>query len=486
MRSLVNRFAVLTVSSVLLFGCGGGGSTGPSGPSGPPVVLAINGATLPVGTAGSTVIIEGSNFGTTQGTSQVLFSNGSGGTVTAAIASSANWSDGFIVTAVPAGAATGNVVVKTSLGTSTPIVFTLTQNAPFSPSTVSWTATSSLPVALSGHAVAFAELRGVTTTRVLYTIGGEDNTGTLQSAVYYATVGATGAVSLWTPTTPLPAALAFERSVIATPSNSKVSGTGFVYVLGGSSNAAGTVPVNTIYRGALAADGTISGWTAAGSLPAALHSFGAAVFLGNLYIWGGATTNNVPVSTVYRSAIDASGALGVWQTEMALPSARAYFGYGAFGGFLYAFGGDAGTVAPNDASVSSATALSDVVHAQIDLRTRDITAAGWSLDVNKLKKAVVKHTAVVAGGSVLITGGLYNGASTGSSEESYSQINSDGTVGTFNGATGSNTISSAGGGNLFNHAATGYVDGTGVFHVVVVGGDDVNVPGARHNTVFFY
>src|SRR5579859_5436652 len=141
MRSLVNRFAVLAVTSALLIGCGGGGnSTGPTGPSGPPVVLAINGATLPAGTAGSTVIIEGSNFGTTQGTSQVLFSNGTGGTVTAAIASSANWSDGFIVTAVPAGAATGNVVVKTSLGASTPIVFTLTQNAPFSPSTVSWTA----------------------------------------------------------------------------------------------------------------------------------------------------------------------------------------------------------------------------------------------------------------------------------------------------------------------------------------------------------
>jgi len=280
--------------------------------------------------------------------------------------------------------------------------------------------------------------------------------------------------------------LAFGRSVVATPANSKVSGLGFVYVLGGSSNAAGTQPVSTIYKGALAADGTISGWTQAGSLPAPLHSFGAAIFLGNLYIWGGATTNNVPVTTAYRTSIDGAGTLGTWQSEMALPSARAYFGFGSFGGFLYALGGDGGTVAPNDGSTSSATALSDVIYAQIDLRTRDITTAGWTLGANKLKKPVVKHTSVVAGGNVLVTAGLYTAATTGSSEESYAQLNSDGSTGSFNGATGSKTISSAGGGNLFNHAAIGYTDGTGAFHVMVVGGDDVNTPGTKHMTVFFY
>jgi hypothetical protein len=449
-------------------------------------VSAVNGATLPTGTVGSTVIIEGSNFGNVQGSSQVLFSNGTAGTVPAVVASAINWSDGFIVTTVPAGAAGGNLVVQTSLGTSTAVVFTITQNAPFSPSTVAWLGTNSLPVALSGHAAAFAEIRGPAITRVIYAIGGENNANTLQSSVYYATVGATGSVAGWTATTPLPAALAFHRAVIATPANSKVSGLGFVYVLGGSSNAAGTQPVSTIYRGTLAADGTISGWTQAATLPAALHSFGAAIFLGNLYIWGGATTNNIPVATAYRTSIDATGALGTWQSEAALPSARAYFGFGSFGGFLYAFGGDGGTIAPNDGSTSSSTALSDVVYAQIDLRTRDILTAGWTLNANKLKKAVVKHTSVVAGGSVLVTGGLYTGAATGSSEESYAQLNSDGSVGTFNGATGSNTISSAGGGNLFNHAAVGYTDGSGTFHVMVVGGDDVNTPGTKHNTVFFY
>ena len=42
------------------------------------------------------------------------------------------------------------------------------------------------------------------------------------------------------------------------------------------------------------------------------------------------------------------------------------------------------------------------------------------------------------------------------------------------------------GGNLFNHAATGYLDATGAFHVLVVGGDDVNTPTKKHKGVFYY
>ena len=483
MRFSRRGFLLLPVTLAILSGCHS--SDGPTGPSGPPNVTAVNGATLPVGPVGSTVIIEGSNFGSTQGSGQVLFSNGTG-TISAAIASPSNWSDGFIVTTVPAGTVTGDVVVQTAGGTSTPVVFTVTSSAAFSPSTVSWTSTSQLPVALSGHATAFAELRGASTTRVIYAIGGEDNTNVLQSAVYYATVGSSGSLSAWSTTSALPAAIAFHRAVVATPANSKVTATGYVYTLGGTTDATGTQVSSAIYRGTIATDGTIGGWTQAGTLPAALHSFGAAIFLGNLYIWGGATTNNAPVATVYRSTIDATGAFGAWKTETALPAARAYFGYGSFGGYLYSFGGNTGTVAPNDGSVTSSTMTAEILYAQIDLRSRDVMTSGWTVNPSPLSKARMKHTAVVAGGNVLITGGLYAGASTGSSEESYAQLNADGSTGSFLGATGSNTITSSGGGNLFNHGAAGYTDGNGAFHTAVVGGDDVNTPGAKHKTVFFY
>lgn len=53
-------------------------------------------------------------------------------------------------------------------------------------------------------------------------------------------------------------------------------------------------------------------------------------------------------------------------------------------------------------------------------------------------------------------------------------------------ATGSNTIFSLGGGNLFNHPTLQYTDGNGAFHALVVGGDDVNTPGTKQSGVFFY
>jgi hypothetical protein len=123
----------------------------------------------------------------------------------------------------------------------------------------------------------------------------------------------------------------------------------------------------------------------------------------------------------------------------------------------------------------------------VNLRSGDLDAAGWTTAGTKLTKSVSKHTAVVAGGYVLITAGLYNGATSGSTEESYAQLNPNGTLSSFNGATGSNTIASlVTGGNLFNHAAVGYTDAAGLFHVLVAGGDDVNAPGTRRRGVFHY
>jgi len=47
------------------------------------------------------------------------------------------------------------------------------------------------------------------------------------------------------------------------------------------------------------------------------------------------------------------------------------------GTFLYALGGDSGTVTPNDSGLTI-TAVDNTAYAQIDVRTGDLTAAGWS------------------------------------------------------------------------------------------------------------
>lgn len=52
----------------------------------------------------------------------------------------------------------------------------------------------------------------------------------------------------------------------------------------------------------------------------------------------------------------------------------------------------------------------------------------------------------------------------GSSENTYSPINSDGTVRSWLGATGSNTIGTPLGYNLYNQAAIAFTDATGRGH----------------------
>jgi hypothetical protein len=449
-------------------------------------VTLVNGATVPSAPIGATVVIQGSNFGSGQAAAsgQVLFTKGTGGPDTALIASAGDWTNSLIVTTVPAGAATGSLVVKTSGGTSTPVVFTVAAKVAFNPSTVSWTSTTALPIGLSGHAVAAATLPAPSPTSVVYVLGGADSTNAPRNSVLYATVSSTGSVGTWTNTTVLPAALAFTAAVVATPANSPVTGNSYLYALGGDSTASGK-PVATVYLGTLSTSGAVTSWSTTTPLPAAVHSLGAVIFNGSVYVAGGSAGGNSPVATAYRAAIQSDGTLGTWQMLTALPFARSYFGFGVNGTFLYAFGGDSGTVTPNDSSLRGSV-ISDVVYAQVDVHTGSLTAAGWTANGNKLKKAVGKHTAVVAGGSALITAGLYTGATTGSTEESYAGLNPDGSTSAFNGATGANTIAAAGGGNPFNHAATGYLDATGAFHVLVVGGDDVNAPTKKHKGVFYY
>jgi hypothetical protein len=452
-----------------------------------PVLQFVNGATQPSGNVGSTVIIEGQAFGDVQGGGRVLFSDGAGGTIVATIAGADDWTNAFIVTAVPTGAVTGDLVLETATGADT-VTFTVTSNATFSPAQISWTQTTALPGGLSGHRAVFATVSAPTTLNVVYVTGGADTAQAATTGVYHATIQVDGQLTSWTPAPARPAPRAFHGSVVATPFNSRVEGNGFLYVLGGASDSAGT-PTGTIYRAPLNGDGSLGPWIAlTTTLPAPLHSAGAVVFRGEIYIAGGSTAGNLAVATVYRARIDTLGNLGAWQPLASLPTARSYHGFVTFGGHLYAFGGDSAAVSPHHANATdNTTKLSEIAYVRVNLRTGDLAAPSWTVNASALTKAASKHTAVAAGGTVLVSGGLYNGAATGSTEQSYASFNSDGSVGSFQGATGAQTIQSKNGGkDLFNHAALSYIDANGVAHVLVLGGDDVGSPGERLAGVWFY
>jgi hypothetical protein len=254
-------------------------------------------------------------------------------------------------------------------------------------------------------------------------------------------------------------------------------------VLGGLNNngeAVSSVSVATLND-----DGTIQGWTNGRSLPQAVHSSGAVIFRSTIYIAGGAADVNSPVSTVFRAVINEDGQLGEWESMPELPVAVAYHGLVSFGGYLYSVGGETGIADPD--AGAQVTATTQLFYSKINLRTGEIN--DWTENPSGIGKERSKHTALVLGGNMFISSGLYSGLSpnvSGSSENSYANINSDGTVGNFNGATGSNTLFSSTGSNLFNQSGISYVDADGIAHVMILGGAKVGSPNTKLNNVMYY
>jgi hypothetical protein len=449
-----------------------------------PFLLDVNGASAPAGPVGSTVIFQGSFFGSTQGSGQVLFTNALGFTTLAApIANASDWGAFAVVTTVPAGAITGPVAVQANGLISSAVIFTVaptvTSPASFTPSAVTWAAGANLPSAVSGAGVAFAQ-----TTGYVYTVGGAGSSGAPVASVNFAKVGMTGTIGTWAGTTNLTTAVAFPAAVIATRFNSAVlSTTGYLYVLGGATSSSGTSTA-LVYRATINTNGTVGAWVPVTSLPVALHALSATIQYGSLYVVGGATSTNAPQTTVYRAPIQQDGSIVTWLSQsFALPAPRARLGVGASGLYLYAVGGDGSAVTPND-SVPSSAQVTTVYFAKLNPNTRDVATA-WN-PTTVLPDARSAHTAVFGAGSVLLTGGLYAGASTHTSEAIYAPLNADGTVGTFTTAAPAASINSLCSCNLFNHSATGYLDGNGAFHVLIVGGDDVSAAGTRRVETFTY
>jgi hypothetical protein len=450
-------------------------------PDAQPVLSNVNGAALPAGPVGSTIVLAGAGFGDAQGTGRVLFTPTAGGPALTATVES--WKQAAVVAIVPV-ATPGDYAVGVQSGngiTSGARLFTVTPAAPFNASAVTWTAAPTLPGAVSGAGVAFAQIGSA---GYVYVVGGAGAGGAPVATVSYAVVASNGTLGAWTATTALPTALEFPAAVAATQRNSAVLAAGYLYVLGGATSASGT-PVSTVYRAPINADGSLGGsWTTVTALPVPLRSVAGIIQYGSMYVIGGAAASSAVV-TAYRSPIQLDGSLNSsWKTQGALPAARARFGFGALGLYLYIVGGESDALAPNDTG-PSASRTSTVYFAMLNPSTRDI-ATSWTATTTALPAARSAHSAVFGSGNLLVTGGLYPGASTHTSEQVYAPVNADGTLGTFATATPTTSINSLCGCNLFNHGATGYLAGNGSFHVLIVGGDDVNAVGTRRAETFTY
>ncbi len=450
-----------------------------------PELRVVNGVTRPSGQAGSLVILEGYAFGDLVELGAVFFTDAGGMPIEASVELAENWTDGLVVATVPGSAESGPVWIETPSGTSNSVEFTISQSATFSPSEINWTATSALPFSVQGHAAVFATLSSETVeANRIYVTGGADGTAAPTTGVAFADVGATGEVTAWTTAPDLPGGRAFHKSTMATPFNAFINDTtsaGHLYVVGGLDDAG--MPTTSVLHATLSTDGELSGWLEDTPLPEPLHSMGVTLFRSWVYVAGGAGPENLPVSSVYRAHVEFDGALGPWEPQTALPTARAYAPLVQFAGALYLVGGDTEAVEPS--SNDTGTRLSSIVYSRLDLRTA-VLSSSWTANASELIKPVSKHSVIVAGSAMLSSGGIYNGAGSSATEHQYSEFRADYTLGSFSGATGSQTIAATGAPPFYNHSAITYVDGSGAAHVVILGGADVDDASTVLSGTYYY
>lgn len=489
-----------------------------------PAIVAVNGGLAGSGTAGSLFILDGQGFGDLAAPPapglpySVDFRDATSGAILATAAvdfAAGNWQDIFIVATVPsvlaASATPYQLTVTTPSGTSAPARFLVVASVTFSPSTIAWSPTSALPVPQQGFPTVLVPV-GATT--FAYVLGGNTATsstaqGTAQNVatVSFAPLdAATGALAgAWTATTPLPAPRGFASAVAANAFDSLVPGNGNLYVLGGL-DASGQAS-DTVYVASLAADGTVppppppgdgssttatsgsattpapSTWTLLPTrLPQPLSGASAVLFHGRVYLAGGNDVAGAPVASVYSARIRADGTLDPWITLPDLPAKVAFHQLVTSAGYLYVLGGDGASVDPIT-NVAASSEQSAIYASPIQIRSGALAA--WTVNPNPLGKAREKFSATVAGPLLLVSGGLYNGAASGSSEQSYATLLPDGSIAPFNGATGSHTISgSASGYSFFNHSSAYFVDASGKPHVLILGGQDVTT-GSLHDGVWY-
>jgi hypothetical protein len=455
-----------------------------------PTTVRINGVSRPTGLRGMTIIIDGDAFGDSLGLSdgKVLFTDGTGAPVEAPVVDTANdWTNEFIVTAVPSGAAdTSWVWVQTATGASDSIQFLITSEGSFSPSAINWTATTSLPQPLQGLGATFVPIvNGQSPANYVFAVAGADTQNVATDVAYRATVAQTGALDTWTELPALPAPRAYQATAAATAYTAALDTTtagAYLYALGGVDSTGATV--NTVYYAPVDLNGDVGAWAETTPLPQPLHSSGVVLFRGYLYLVGGADSTHTAVSDVYRIQVNPDGTLGSsWEPLASLPAPSAYGALVSFGPYLYAIGGDTATALPVTAT-QSGTETSAVYLARINLRTGGLANAGWSA-TQAMGKTRSKDSAIFSGGSLFVTSGLYAG-NAGSSENTFAQLLNDGTLNPWQGATGAETILTALGYSLYNEAAITFIDANGTGHVLVLGGARRDMEGTPSAGVVYY
>jgi len=161
----------------------------------------------------------------------------------------------------------------------------------------------------------------------LYVTGGWNGTDLLR-AVYSAVVNADGSLGPWIAQKPLPDAVYTHAEV----SN------GTLYVLGGIVNGGNDIQ-NSVYFAKIHEDGTLADWATTSPLPRPVANHGAILANGRVFVTGG-WVGNGPTDAVNSAAIAADGSLGGWTLEAPLPTVLYLHGSATDGSYMYVSGGN--------------------------------------------------------------------------------------------------------------------------------------------------
>jgi hypothetical protein len=267
--------------------------------------------------------------------------------------------------------------------------------APTDPALMSWATTSSLPGVRDYN---FTHMPFVRDT--LYFIGGY---GTAEVAsVFYARPDASGQLSAWATTSPLPAPRALGDIVTFEDR---------IYAVGG---ADASVARTQVYIGTPNATGDVLGWATTASLPVPIKAHAAATANRFVYALGGGDATNTRQNAVYVAPILGDGTLGAWQPTTPLPAPRANLSAVTANGYLYALGGDDNASAP----------YNDVWFAPLD---PDKGSVGPWTATTMLPAPLRSLVAVADNEYVYVLGGSM--ATTETGQVLHSRFNADGTLG---------------------------------------------------------
>jgi len=246
---------------------------------------------------------------------------------------------------------------------------------------------------------AFGHAPAVVYNGRVYMAGGEGPSGSVRTTVYYATFQADGSLSAWSTATSLPQPRHYHAMAEAN---------GYLYLIGGGQSSA----QNTIYYTRVNADGSLGSW-ATTTLPMALWSPAAAVAGGRLYVLGGCGASSCQ-KAVYYTTVNADGSLGSWATTTPLPQNMSFTGAVVTRGRIYIAGGYTG-------SVWTTATYSAVINA-------DGTLGGWNT-LTSLPQGVANHVVLLSGGKLYVLGG-WNGSSP-QKRVYYAPLQADGTLGSW-------------------------------------------------------